>query len=231
VREPGLKGLTRKELARTPWTRESEREAMDRGYCGGRTRTGGTCTNSKGKKTDHLGYGRCAFHTGATKNGRAAAEKERVQSEIARLFHEERVKVEDPVAGLSEQQRRAEAMAKALERYVTEQVGEWYVQNRFGELIRHAAVDDLGLWTDKASRIDKLAIDAGLDKRRQEFTERQGTVFAELVRAFLAGLQATLVDRGAPAVLVQQVFKDDVPQLMAGVIRGAAEAQHERGAA
>jgi hypothetical protein len=226
-----LGGLSRKELGRTPWTRESEREAMDRGYCAGKTRTGGTCTNAKGKNTDHVGYGRCAFHTGATENGRKAAEKERVQSEIARLFLEERVKTEDPVTGLSEQQRRAEAMAKALERYVTEQVDEWYVGNRFGELVRHAAVEDLGLWTDKASRIDKLAIDANLDQRRQAFSEQQGAIFADLVRTFLAGLRAALVARGATEGLVVQVFSEDVPELMQRVIRGAIEAESRKGAA
>jgi hypothetical protein len=226
-----LDRLTVKELGRTPWSPESEQEAMKRGRCGGRTRPGGTCINVKGYKTDHLGYGRCKFHTGATENGRKAAEKERVQSEIARLFLEERVKTEDPVTGLSEQQRRAEAMAKALERYVTEQVDEWYVGNRFGELVRHAAVEDLGLWTDKASRIDKLAIDANLDQRRQAFDERQGAIFAELVRTFLIGMRAAMVARGAAEGLIGPLFSEDVPQLMQAVLRGAIEAESRKGAA
>jgi hypothetical protein len=217
-----MASLSLKDLGRTPWSPENEQEAMKRGRCGGRTRPGGTCINAKGYKTDHVGYGRCCFHGGATKNGTKAAEKERVRCEIARLFKEERVDTDDPVAGLSEQERRARRMGKALERYVLEHADQWWGPNHLGDTVPHIAVDLLGQWTDKGARISKLAIDVGIEERRVALTEQQGQILAEALRSLLGNLAATLVAAGLAQEVIQRVFAQDVPPLVRAALTSAS---------
>ncbi len=219
--EPASEGA-RKELARTPWKPDSERQAMEAGMCGARTRTGGTCTNRKGKKTDHLGYGRCAFHCGSTPNGNQAVEQERVMSEIAHLFAAERIECNDPLEGLAEAERRARTMGRVLEKTASE-LERWWGPNHLGDAVPHVAVDLLGQWTDKSARISKLAIDAGLDERRVKLAERQGEMLAQVLRGFLESLQSALVAAGAPESLVCQVWSNEVPGIVRLALQQASE--------
>lgn len=49
-------------------------EDRDRPRCGARLKSGtGTCRQAAGARTDHLGYGQCWLHGGATENGKKHA--------------------------------------------------------------------------------------------------------------------------------------------------------------
>lgn len=54
--------------------------------CGAkRNKREGTCTLVAGYGTDHVGYGKCKFHLGSTKNMVRAAQKEIARDEVKRL--------------------------------------------------------------------------------------------------------------------------------------------------
>src|SRR3712207_9595002 len=48
--------------------------------CGAKTQRGGKCRNPAGFRTDHLGYGSCFKHSGATTNGNKAAARAAVMA-------------------------------------------------------------------------------------------------------------------------------------------------------
>lgn len=190
---------------------------MDVERCGGATRSGTPCRNVKGYKTDHVGYGRCFLHGGASPNGRKAGERERVMSEIASLLEAERIDSDDPIEGLAEAERRARTMGRVLERVVSE-LEQWWGPNRLGDVVPHVAVDLLAQWTDKSARVSKLAIDAGLEERRTALSERQGEMLAAVLRTLLASLSAALVAAGLAEGVVQRVMVEDAPKLVRGAL-------------
>lgn len=179
--------------------------------CGAVTRTGGNCRNPRGHRTDHVGFGRCYLHAGAAPNGRKAAEKERIMTEIGKLIAAEQIEADDPLAALAEAQRRAQTMARVLEGMVSDLEVLW-VGNQ-----PHVAFDLLDQWNDRSARISKLAIDAGLEERQVALSERQGQMLADVLRALLEAIHTALVAAGAPEPVVRQVWAGEVP----GIVRKA----------
>ncbi len=209
-------GDLRRRLSASPWSVESEREAMEHGMCGGKTRRGTTCTHIRGYKTDHRGFGKCTFHTGSSPNGKKAAEEERVMSEIALLMEAERILTDDPVSGLAEAERRARTMARVLDKVVSN-LDEWWGENSKGETVPHVAVDLLGEWNDKNARTSKLAIDAGLDERRQASIEAQGQMLADVLRLVFVAVQNRLIAEAVSEEVVKRVWSEHLP----GIVRHA----------
>lgn len=205
----------------TPWTPEAEQEAMERGKCGGKTRKGTVCMNPKGKRTGHLGYGRCGFHTGATRNGNKAAEMERVNTEIARLLEAERIETDDPIAGLAEAERRARTWVRVLERMTADLESLW-AENHHGEQVPHVAFDLMGQWNDKSARTSKLAIDAGLEERQHALEQRQGEALTVVLRGFFGDVALALVAAGLPEEVVRRVWSTDLPVLFRKAIGEAS---------
>lgn len=123
--------------------------------CSGTNRQGRPCGNAAGYKTDHSGWGNCAFHAGKTPGGIIGAAKQQAKAEAARLGAEISL---DP----------ADALALTV-RLATGEV-EWLRWR-----IRQAEDEDADLSplasalasaNERLARISKLASDANVDERR-----------------------------------------------------------------
>lgn len=137
-------------------------------------------------------------------------------SEIALLMEAERILTDDPVSGLAEAERRARTMARVLDKVVSN-LDEWWGENSKGETVPHVAVDLLGEWNDKNARTSKLAIDAGLDERRQASIEAQGQMLADVLRLVFVAVQNRLIAEAVSEEVVKRVWSEHLP----GIVRHA----------
>ncbi len=133
-------------------------------------------------------------------------------NEIAGLVAAERIETDDPMAGLAEAQRRAQTMARVLDRMVGELEALWG-PNHVGDTVPHVAFSLLGQWNDKSARISKLAIDAGVEEHRVKLAERQGEMLARVLQGFLEAVLLRLVAAGLPEDVVRRVWSEDLPPL------------------
>lgn len=115
--------------------RRSDSKALDKaghGSCGAKkSGSEDRCTNPRGGGTDHLGFGRCKNHGGASENGKKHAALERARAEAekvrrAQLFYGRRVAV-DPEQALLEEMQRSVGVVRWLE----QAIHEWGEFERF----------------------------------------------------------------------------------------------------
>jgi hypothetical protein len=199
---------------------------------GAKGRGGRPCGNPAGKKTDHLGFGQCWLHGGNTPNGKAAAERMRLEAEQAALEATARrycVPVDmDPRDGLLEEVARAAGWLRYWDQRVNDlepeelagvlKKGRQYGSNSQGhvnvttwEAGNHVVV----LTWERARRdfvkVCKDAAQAGVEERRVKLAEEQGALLAEVVRAVVDGLGRSLDEPE-----VEQVVRGAMSQAMAG---------------
>jgi hypothetical protein len=157
--------------------------------CGAKTQNGGKCRNPAGFRTDHLGYGSCFKHSGATTNGNKAAARAAVMAMAAEADAEP-----------------SKVLLKAIR-------CDWgavqYVQGRLAELNqeiieaatpedRLKAVDQMavwqqayGDWVDRSAKHAKMALDAGVQERQIRLSEMIGAQFAIALQGIRQGLNLT----------------------------------------
>ncbi len=157
--------------------------------CGAKTQNGGKCKNPSGFRTDHLGYGSCFKHSGATTNGNKAAARAQIMA----------------MAGEAEAEP-SEVLLKAIR-------CDWgavqYVQGRLAELnqqiLEATDPDEMTLlrmqmgmwrgeyrsWVDQSAKHSKMALDAGVQERQVRLAEQIGAQFAMALRGIFAGLDLT----------------------------------------
>lgn len=127
------------------------------GACGARLSTSrgrvteDRCTQAKGWQTDHVGFGHCRKHGGASPTGKKHAALERARAELARrkaeaTFYGRRVAV-DPEQALLEEMQRSVGVVRWLE----EALSEW---GRFEALT--AEMDELEAELDPAGVAEKI---------------------------------------------------------------------------
>lgn len=152
-------------------------QAKAQGFCGGTNRKGRPCTRLAGWGTDHMGHGNCKYHTGSTPNGKKAAAKEAIGSELERLaatgWH---IAVEcDPLDGLLQVIQGAAgqvAHANALvEREAAERDGGPQTETTFALQMLKESQHEL-------ARYCKMALDAGIADRRVKIAQRHGELIA-----------------------------------------------------
>lgn len=178
--------------------------------CGARLTDGSGryCTQPRGWRTDHPGYGQCRWHGGTTPNGGKSAEKERLLGEVGTLMVELDLPDTDAITALGEALRLSRKMAAVHEVLVAE-LDDILGHNRFGERTRHPLEVALGDWTDRKARVSKLAIDAGLEERRVQLEEHEGQAVARLIVQLLddAGLGLTDEQRAAGRLLAARLLR------------------------
>lgn len=91
-----------------------------------------------------------------------------------------------PLDGLEDTYATAGRMVAALKVLVAE-LETPLGRNRFEEQVIHPLVALYGEWLDRYARVQKIALDAGLDQRRQAMAEHE---VAELFDAVNKGLDA-----------------------------------------
>lgn len=179
--------------------------------CGAKKRQGeGTCTQTAGWGTDHVGYGACKLHGGNTGTQVVAAERQRVEVRarqlLADLGHAE--PVTDPLAALMLLAGEHLAMKEAARSLVEDLDNVRYESRSGGEQLR-AEVTLYERSLDRSARILADLVRLGVEERHVRLAEAQGAlVVAAIVGAMddvgLRGVQAEQL-RGAVAVRLRAI--------------------------
>ena len=157
--------------------------------CGGTNRQGERCRNAAGYKTDHPGFGNCAFHGGATPSGRVSA----LNKEAARLlYRHDATPCGDPLEALQRLAGRALALEETIGRLVNE-LGEIRYEDAKGAEQLRAEVAVLERAMDRAGKLLVDIAKLNIDERLVRVTEKQAAM-AE--KALLATLGEMGMDAG-----------------------------------
>lgn len=150
-------------------------------YCNAKTRRGTPCRKPAGAGTDHVGFGNCKLHGGATPNGKLSAAKQAATSLAVELDIE-------PHEALLRCVRIAYGEVVFLNRKVEELQDDKLVVDHIrirrhegdaSSFVERTSHSDLNIWirarneaVERLARYSKLAIDAGVDERRVRLEEQ-----------------------------------------------------------
>lgn len=140
--------------------------------CGAKTKAGTPCKRVAGWGTDHLGYGGCRRHFGATPNGRTHAIREQAAAEAMKL-------------GMAVDTDPAEALLLCVQLaagevgFLRRSVEDLEDQEALDNHPRARAFRDA---RDTLARHSKLALDAGIEERRLRMVEDMGQRVATVLR-------------------------------------------------
>ncbi len=179
---------------------------MTDGLCGAQKTDGsGTCRHRAGWGTDHVGYGQCRKHGGATRNGRRHGQKAAAQQAIHRLEGQltERLNAaapnyDNPIEGLLEVVARTGAMMRMCGDLVgqlapgrnrrDQDVEGLYGPDHLGDDTSHVLVDLYGTWSDRHAKACKAAVDAGVAEAYVRIAQRQGELIVKVIEGVLDDL-------------------------------------------
>lgn len=155
--------------------------------CQAHNRAGSQC-----RKPPVKGSTVCRLHGGAAPQTIRKADQ-RVAREIAvgqlgaLLAEMGETPTPHPFDGLVTAYAKADRMVRALELLVGEMPSPLGI-NRFDEFVVHPLTALYGEWVERYARLQKLALDAGIDERRQQMSEAEAR---DLFAAFRQAIDAT----------------------------------------
>lgn len=162
------------------------------GRCNARKTNGeGLCRQEAGARTDHLGVGHCAFHAGATPNGRKHAQKALLEMQVAELRQQYQPQTEglNAPAALLEVLAFVIGMRRTYAALVDDLLAGDLVQTMtWGDQRSHVLETRLAHWTAESARVAKMAIDAGIAERRIQIEEAQAEDLSRFIRGVLLEL-------------------------------------------
>ena len=148
----------------------------DLARCGAKTRGGTPCKKEAGWGTDHLGFGNCRLHFGATPSNRVHAAREAATAAALRL-------------GMAVDTDPEEALLLCVQLAAGE-VG--FLRQGVKDLLDDEAIDEAGNLhptarafrdaRDTLARHSKLALDAGIEERRLKLVEGMAERVAMVLR-------------------------------------------------
>ncbi len=117
---------------------------------------------------------------------RRKAERTRARVRIGAFLSQQGIEIGnvDPLEVLLYQLGRASGAARALGRLVSE-LDEVHGPNHAGTAVPHVLVRMWSEERDRAARMAKMAIDAGLAEKQVRLAERQGQMIAQLITTVL----------------------------------------------
>lgn len=200
--------------------------------CGAKKQDGSRCGLAAGWNTDHLGYGPCGHHMGATPAGRKAAGYEMGEELMA--FYGSPIDTSPIEALLDEVNRTAGHVAWLGQRIsqfdipLTEEVDDATGKVK---VIRPAGMPpEVDGWIriyqserNQLIKASKMALDAGVNERLVQIAEHQGAKLADAVETILAGLRLTLEQQAMVPTIVPQVLRQltsGVPMILEGETDG-----------
>lgn len=193
--------------------------ATEDGKCGGKTRSGGTCRNSRGFRTPHPGSGSCYLHGGCTPNGVTAAAKEQAAEAVKTFGLPREI---DPRDALLEEVYRTAGAVDWLQKQVQALTPDDVIWGRTEEVHKDAGefpgVDTtyaatahayVQLWQKERVHliaVCKAAIQAGIEERRVRLAEQQGALLSDVIKRILADLGLTAEQQQkAPEIVVRHL--------------------------
>ena len=185
--------------------------------CGGHKTNGQECKLPAGYLTDHIGFGRCCWHGGATDTGKAAAAKDRAVDLIK--FYGAPLDT-DPINVLLDEVRRTAGHVA----FLGQKVANW-PQDQLSE--SGGITPELKGWIDlyQSERkhlvwVAKAALDAGVNERLVQIAEHQGMRLADSVEMILKSLNLTPEQQALIPEVVPRALRGLVaaPQLIEGMV-------------
>lgn len=181
------------------------KKPTDGRLCGGIKSNKQVCKLPSGYKTDHLGFGRCCWHGGATDTGKQAAAKDQAAGLIK--FYGQPINTNPIDALLDEVRRTAGHVA-----FLGDRVANW-PQDQLDE--NGGITPALRGWIDLYQservhlvKVSKSALDAGVNERLVAIAEHQGMRLADSIEAILNALNLSVEQRQL------------VPQVVPSILRG-----------
>lgn len=179
------------------------------GLCNAKTRAGGYCTRRAGWGTDHVGFGKCKKHMGATPAVRKAAYREMAAA------YGISIDIEPDVALLNEVHRAAGHVAwlgsvVANLKWDPEHPNTVYHEgglvgmNKQGELVPSVWVRMYQAERDRLVTASSQALRAGIAERRVKLAEDQGALVAHAFHLLIQSPDLGLSERqraAAPAAM------------------------------
>jgi hypothetical protein len=162
--------------------------------CGAKTRTGGRCGKVAGWGTDHVGYGNCKLHFGATPNAGIAAQREQAIEMVATYGLPREV---DPHQALLEELHRTAGAVAYLGQIVADgdqsDLKQYASAGSFESSIdgvdRALVWEKPSIWLELYQRerkhlvaVAKTCVDVGIEERRVRLAEQQGELLATVIR-------------------------------------------------
>lgn len=193
----------------TPDTPQDDHEKR---YCGARKRQGeGNCTRPAGWGTTHVGAGTCKLHGGSTRTSTTGAHKQIAARAVTTYGLPRDV---DPRQALLEEVHRTAGIVAWLDDQVrtldTDNITWGVTEQKAGEkdnTLTQAAAVNMWIQLYQQERkhliaVCKAAIDAGIEERRVQLAEQQGSILASAIRAILADLNLTDTQQNLVAEIV-----------------------------
>jgi hypothetical protein len=183
------------------------KDYQPRPRCGAKTRSGGTCRNGSGARTDTPGSGYCWLHTGATANGRKFAQRVGAEAAAARLGVPVATDAQTALQDALERANGTVAWLLAELHQLDPQDLTWGISERrirpasepggqpSVEVIQSGRLHPLiGLYERTEKHLTQVASEMarlGIEQRRQSLMELLGARLAD-------GLDRALADAGVP---------------------------------
>lgn len=200
--------------------------------CGALKQEGTRCSQAAGWGTDHVGYGPCKHHMGATPAGRKAAGYEMGEELMA--FYGSPIDTSPIEALLDEVNRTAGHVAwlgKRISQFdipLTEEVDDATGKVK---VIRPAGLPpEVDGWIrvyqserTQLIKASKMALDAGVNERLVQIAEHQGAKLADAVETILVGLRLTVEQQAMVPTIVPRVLRQltsGAPMILEGETDG-----------
>ncbi len=171
-------------------------ENEDRGarrFCGAKKQDETTCRHPAGFRTTHPGFGKCRYHGGTSKNLVIAAAREQME-EIASLATDIDADPHEVLLSSIGRCWGAVHWCGARISQIEDTAAELMLRDDLDletRMLQEAQLAETmltfnkmyGEWIDKAAKLSKVAIDAGIDERRIELENEKFQMLARLMRA------------------------------------------------
>jgi hypothetical protein len=218
----------RKREPRTSFNPEYQQGPADGKRCGARKQDGGHCTLPAGWNTDHVGYGPCAHHFGATPTGRKAGAID--MAEELSVFYGKPVKTHPIEALLDEVSRTAghvQWLANLIGTFNVELTEE--EDGKGGIRVQKVAgiPPEVEGWIkvyqserNQLVRVAKACLDAGVNQRLVDIAEAHAEKYANGIEVILDALNLTASQRQLIPQVVPQVLRSlaSAPAILEGVM-------------